>query len=272
MLWALGRPAIHDGANDVGTASWSSDQPELACSGSFALRKGRREERAAASPPTCLCCASRIAYRVSHIVCIVGCIHSTHRQLIEPSPAHLRLSPRNPRRHQQHHIFFTALRCLLSCVVLTASASTPAFFLVVLPSLNSHLPSKSHHSPPLLPHLSTLTSHLSSLIPHTSSLTPQSFVLTALNSPHQASTPTMKLSRSSSPELDPSAFGVDFAPLPDYKPAGDTALDFGGLLATPLKVHEDLASGCGGQTWPAGVVLARHMLRYHREELRDARM
>ncbi|KAG8170179.1 hypothetical protein KVR01_000924 [Diaporthe batatas] len=82
----------------------------------------------------------------------------------------------------------------------------------------------------------------------------------------------MKLSRSSSPELDPSAFGVDFAPLPDYKAAGDTALDFGGLLETPLKVHEDLASGCGGQTWPAGVVLARHMLRYHREELRDARI
>lgn len=82
----------------------------------------------------------------------------------------------------------------------------------------------------------------------------------------------MKLSRSSSPELDPSAIGVDFAPLPDYKPAGDTALDFGGLLETPLKVHEDLASGCGGQTWPAGVVLARHMLRYHRDDLRDARM
>ncbi|KAL1865024.1 Protein-lysine N-methyltransferase efm6 [Diaporthe australafricana] len=82
----------------------------------------------------------------------------------------------------------------------------------------------------------------------------------------------MKLSRSTSPELDPSAMGIDFAPLPDYKLAGDTALDFGGLLSTPLRVHEDLASGCGGQTWPAGVVLARHMLRYHRDKLRDARI
>ncbi|KUI61754.1 Putative protein N-methyltransferase YNL024C [Cytospora mali] len=80
------------------------------------------------------------------------------------------------------------------------------------------------------------------------------------------------LSRSSSPEIDPSTIGVDFAPLPEYKAAGDTALDFGGLLPAPLKVHEDLKSGCGGQTWPAGMVLARHMLRYHRDSLQDARM
>ncbi|KAK7737883.1 Protein-lysine N-methyltransferase efm6 [Cytospora paraplurivora] len=80
------------------------------------------------------------------------------------------------------------------------------------------------------------------------------------------------LSRSSSPELDPTSIGVDFAPLPEYKAAGDTALDFGGLLPVPLKVHEDLKSGCGGQTWPAGMVLARHMLRYHRDDLQDARM
>ncbi|KUI72934.1 Putative protein N-methyltransferase YNL024C [Cytospora mali] len=80
------------------------------------------------------------------------------------------------------------------------------------------------------------------------------------------------LSRSSSPEIDPSTIGIDFAPLPEYKAAGDTALDFSGLLPAPLKVHEDLKSGCGGQTWPAGMVLARHMLRYHRDSLQDARM
>lgn len=63
---------------------------------------------------------------------------------------------------------------------------------------------------------------------------------------------------------------IDFAPLPEYTAACDTNLDFGGLLSTPLKVHEDRKSGCGGQTWPAGVVLARHMLRYHRDSLKDA--
>ena len=78
--------------------------------------------------------------------------------------------------------------------------------------------------------------------------------------------------RSPSTEFSPLAIGEDFSPLPVYKAAGDTALDFGGLLAEPLQVHEDLASGCGGQTWPAGMVLAKHMLRYHRDELRTARM
>ncbi|KAJ9156622.1 Protein-lysine N-methyltransferase EFM6 [Pleurostoma richardsiae] len=76
--------------------------------------------------------------------------------------------------------------------------------------------------------------------------------------------------RSSSPEFSPLAIGEDLTPLPEYKAAGDTALDFSGLLAEPLKVHEDLASGCGGQTWPAGMVLAKHMLRYHRDELHSA--
>jgi hypothetical protein len=75
-----------------------------------------------------------------------------------------------------------------------------------------------------------------------------------------------------SPEFSPLVFGEDLSPLPEYKTAGDTALDFTGLLSEPLKLHEDLASGCGGQTWPAGMVLAKHMLRYHREILHSARM
>lgn len=90
----------------------------------------------------------------------------------------------------------------------------------------------------------------------------------------------MKASPSLSPTLAPirddgldfAAFDQDLTPLPEYKPAGDAALDFGGLLPAPLKVHEDLTSGCGGQTWPAGMVLARHMLRYHRSDIQDARM
>jgi len=80
------------------------------------------------------------------------------------------------------------------------------------------------------------------------------------------------MSRSSSPELDPVAVSEDLTPLPSLKQAGDSDIDFDGQLDRPLKVREDVRSGCGGQTWPAGLVLGKHMLRYHREELQDARM
>ncbi|KAJ4395944.1 Protein-lysine N-methyltransferase efm6 [Gnomoniopsis smithogilvyi] len=81
--------------------------------------------------------------------------------------------------------------------------------------------------------------------------------------------------RSPSPlekEFDPLTFDLDLTPLPKYKPAADTTLDFGGLLATPLKVHEDATSGCGGQTWIAGMTLTSYMLRYHQHDLKDARI
>lgn len=80
-------------------------------------------------------------------------------------------------------------------------------------------------------------------------------------------------SRSSSPDLDPVA-GIteDLVSLPASKVAGDTSIDFDGLLAQPIKLREDVRTGCGGQTWPAGMVLGKHMLRYHRSELATARM
>ncbi|KAM7200111.1 protein-lysine methyltransferase METTL21D [Rhypophila sp. PSN 637] len=78
--------------------------------------------------------------------------------------------------------------------------------------------------------------------------------------------------RSPSPEFNPLAFDEGLTPLPEYKAAGTTALDFSGLLDEPLKLHEDLTSGCGGQLWPAGLVLAKHMLRYHRDELKHSRI
>lgn len=78
--------------------------------------------------------------------------------------------------------------------------------------------------------------------------------------------------RSPSPEFSPLAIGEDLTPLPAYKAAQTNSFDIAGLLSTPLKLHEDLASGCGGQTWPAGMVLAKHMLRHHREALTGARM
>ena len=66
--------------------------------------------------------------------------------------------------------------------------------------------------------------------------------------------------------------GEDLTPLPEYKAATTTVLDFDGLLPEPLKLHEDLKTGCGGQLWPAGMVLAKHMLRYHKDKLEKSRM
>jgi hypothetical protein len=80
------------------------------------------------------------------------------------------------------------------------------------------------------------------------------------------------LDRSPSPEFSPLAVGEDLTPLPEYKAATTSALDFSGLLSEPLKLHEDLKTGCGGQLWPAGMVLAKHMLRYHRDKLEKSRM
>ncbi|KHN96615.1 uncharacterized protein MAM_05558 [Metarhizium album ARSEF 1941] len=79
-------------------------------------------------------------------------------------------------------------------------------------------------------------------------------------------------SLSPSPPLDPVAVSDDLTPLPTLKQAGDARVDFDGQLAEPLAYHEDVRTGCGGQTWPAGLVLGKHMLRYHREEMRTARI
>ncbi|TLS29680.1 hypothetical protein PpBr36_00859 [Pyricularia pennisetigena] len=74
---------------------------------------------------------------------------------------------------------------------------------------------------------------------------------------------------SSPPDFSPLAIDADLAPLPEYKAAGETKIDFGGLLpaTAPLRLHEDLSSGCGGQLWPAGMVLATHMLRDRRSSI-----
>lgn len=79
-------------------------------------------------------------------------------------------------------------------------------------------------------------------------------------------------SPSPSPPLDPVAVSEDLTPLPTLKAKGSTDITFDGQLSRPLRYHEDVRSGCGGQTWPAGMVLGKHMLRYHRDELANARM
>ncbi|KAG4417441.1 hypothetical protein IFR04_009394 [Cadophora malorum] len=79
-------------------------------------------------------------------------------------------------------------------------------------------------------------------------------------------------SRSESPEFSPLAFGEEFTAVPAYKAASTTSVNFSDLLAPPLQLHEDLKSGCGGQLWPAGMVLAQQMLRYHKNSIQDARI
>ncbi|KAI0393285.1 putative methyltransferase-domain-containing protein [Xylariaceae sp. FL0594] len=71
----------------------------------------------------------------------------------------------------------------------------------------------------------------------------------------------------------------DLTPLPQYKQAGTTEIDFDGLLLPPaaggrgpLKLHEDLANGCGGQLWPAGMTLAKYVLRYRAGDLASKRI
>ncbi|KAK7942977.1 methyltransferase-domain-containing protein [Apiospora aurea] len=61
-----------------------------------------------------------------------------------------------------------------------------------------------------------------------------------------------KTSRSPSPEFSPLAIGTDLAPPRELKSAATTDLDFSGLLADAIQLHEDLKSGNGGQAWPAG--------------------
>ncbi|KAH7261908.1 putative methyltransferase-domain-containing protein [Fusarium tricinctum] len=75
-----------------------------------------------------------------------------------------------------------------------------------------------------------------------------------------------------SPSMDPVTISEDIAPLPSFKVSGVASVDFDGVLSKPLKVHEDVRSGCGGQTWPAGMLLGKHMLRYHKDRLADARI
>ncbi|KAH8685649.1 putative methyltransferase-domain-containing protein [Tricladium varicosporioides] len=87
------------------------------------------------------------------------------------------------------------------------------------------------------------------------------------------------LSRSPSPEFSPLAFGEDLVPIPAHKHAGITEIDLNKLLGDlfppehpPLLVYEDVGKGCGGQLWPAGMVLMKQMIRYHRETLKNARI
>ena len=75
--------------------------------------------------------------------------------------------------------------------------------------------------------------------------------------------------RSVSPEYNPLNIGIDHTPLPVYKAPGTQQIDFDGLLSPPLKLHEDLGKGCGGQLWPAGMGLSKYMLREHKDDMEN---
>jgi hypothetical protein len=68
---------------------------------------------------------------------------------------------------------------------------------------------------------------------------------------------------------DNSVFGVseDLVPNALKQSAGVSQVDFDGLLSPPLNLQVDLKDGCGGQLWPAGMVLSKYMLRKHRSDL-----
>ncbi|PGH17975.1 hypothetical protein AJ80_04596 [Polytolypa hystricis UAMH7299] len=68
--------------------------------------------------------------------------------------------------------------------------------------------------------------------------------------------------------IDDLIVSASLVPPRDPKSAGITHIDFDGLLTPPLQLKEDLKEGCGGQLWPAGMLLASYMLRNHSSDLR----
>lgn len=55
-----------------------------------------------------------------------------------------------------------------------------------------------------------------------------------------------------------------------HKVAGETSIDFDGLLSPALKLHEDATNGNGGRAWIAGMILTKYLLRKKKNELRNA--
>lgn len=82
----------------------------------------------------------------------------------------------------------------------------------------------------------------------------------------------MDLFDNSDSEAEPFGTGL-VAPAPILA-ARITQTDFEGLLETPIRLHEDLSKGCGGQIWSAGELLTKYILRRYRgtDKLRSKRI
>lgn len=76
-------------------------------------------------------------------------------------------------------------------------------------------------------------------------------------------------SRSPSPDKDIFSLSTTLVPERENKQATTTKITFDGLLTQPLILHEDLQEGCGGQLWPAGMVLAKYLLQHHKTSFKD---
>lgn len=70
------------------------------------------------------------------------------------------------------------------------------------------------------------------------------------------------------------AFDVseDFVASPQHTAATTKAVDFDGLLGTPLLLHEDPKEGNGGLLWIAGMILSKYLLRRKIAELQKSSM
>lgn len=73
-------------------------------------------------------------------------------------------------------------------------------------------------------------------------------------------------------EPNPLTIGEEFIQSPNHLPATTSSIDFDGLLKPPLQLQQDLKQGCGGQSWPAGMVLAKYLLRSKRDTLKEKTM
>lgn len=74
-------------------------------------------------------------------------------------------------------------------------------------------------------------------------------------------------------DLDTSlSISESLVPIRDHKPAQVSSVSFDGLLKNPLLLKEDLREGCGGQLWPAGMVLTKYLLRQRHLDFCDKTM
>lgn len=79
---------------------------------------------------------------------------------------------------------------------------------------------------------------------------------------------SLSSSPASSSNLDaPLNVSESLVPVRNHKAAQVISVSFDGLLKNPLLLKEDLKEGCGGQLWPAGMVLAKYLLRQHCSDL-----
>lgn len=79
-------------------------------------------------------------------------------------------------------------------------------------------------------------------------------------------------SPASSDSAAPFDVSESLVPIREPNGAGQSSVSFDGLLSNPLLLKEDLSEGCGGKLWPAGMILAKYLLRRRRSELTDKTM